>query len=73
MVAGDGEVPARTDAPVAASRWPTSGPAGRRIDAGTLSAAAEVSRHHAQRVEAHRQGSVPVPQAVRDDDSDAHA
>lgn len=66
MDALDGE--ARSGEPMAAPRWPASAPAGARIDAGTLAAAAEVNRHHAQRLEAHRRDSMPVPQEIDADE-----
>ena len=68
MVAGDGDASAGTNAAAPASRRPGPRPAGTRIDAGTLSAAAEVNRHHAQRLEAHQRASMHAPQKVRDDE-----
>ncbi|WP_298829552.1 hypothetical protein [uncultured Piscinibacter sp.] len=47
-----------------------STPAGARLDAGTLAAAAEVNRHHAQRLEAQRRDPMPAPEEVGDDEPD---
>lgn len=57
----------RTDEPSPAPRPPAPAPAGARIGAGTLAAAAQVTRHHVQRLETHRRAAMAAPDPVRDD------
>jgi hypothetical protein len=53
--------------------WRAPAPAVARNAAGTLAAAAEVNRHHAQRLEAHRRASSPAPEEVGDDEPGEHS
>jgi hypothetical protein len=68
MDARDGGARPSAGERVSATPWSASARAGARIDTRTLAAAAEVNRHYAQRLEAHRRASMPAPEAVRGDE-----
>lgn len=67
MPSHDGRDSPRTDEPSPDPRPPVLAPAGMRIGADTLAAAAQVTHHHAQRLETHRRASMAAPDQARDD------